>query len=46
MTPQQAWSTIITKLTGKGLELPTVPKVKKDPVWFSATTDGKSIYID
>lgn len=46
MTSQEAWNTIIKRLTGERIELPTVPKNKKDPVWFSATTDGYSIFIN
>ena len=40
MTSIKAWTTIINRLAGKRIEFPTVPKTKKDPVWFSATTDG------
>lgn len=46
MDPNQAWNTIISKLIGKRIELPTVPKIQKTPVWFSATTDGKIIFIN
>ncbi|WP_163103198.1 hypothetical protein [Peribacillus alkalitolerans] len=46
MTPIQAWNIIISRLEGKIVELPTVPKTKKSPVWFSSTTDGKTIFIN
>jgi hypothetical protein len=46
MSPHQAWNLIVNQLAGKRLEFPTVPKVKRDPVWFSATTDGESIFIN
>lgn len=46
MNSNQAWNTIISKLIGKRIELPTIPKTQKTPVWFSATTDGKIIYIN
>lgn len=39
------WNTIVRSLDGKRLEFPTVPKTKKEPVWFSATSDGTSILI-
>jgi hypothetical protein len=46
MAPIQAWNSIINRLKGSRVELPTVPKTKKVPVWFSVTTDGKTIFID
>jgi hypothetical protein len=46
MTPIQTWNNIINRLEGNKIELPTVPKTKKTPVWFSATTDGKTIFIN
>jgi hypothetical protein len=45
MTCEQAWSIIINKLLENPVELPTVPKVNKTPVWFLATTDGDRIFI-
>jgi hypothetical protein len=46
MTDKEAWNAIISRLTGNKMELPTVPKNKKVPVWFSASTDGNTIFID
>jgi hypothetical protein len=46
MTPIQAWNLIISKLEGNRVELPTVPRTKKEPVWFAATTDGKTVFIN
>ncbi|MDP4087372.1 MAG: hypothetical protein Q8934_22670 [Bacillota bacterium] len=46
MNEKQIWNTIVAKLTGNRVELPTIPKTKKIPVWFSATTDGEAIFID
>ncbi|WP_061214828.1 hypothetical protein [Syntrophomonas wolfei] len=46
MTPLQAWNMIVDKLKGTQLEFPTVPKIKKTPIWFSATSDGKAVFID
>ena len=46
MSSKQAWNAIINRLEGNSIELPTVPKTKKVPVWFSATTDGETIFID
>lgn len=37
---------IISSLDGKSVELPTVPKTNKVPVWFTASTDGKTIFIN
>lgn len=45
MSTEIAWNSIIRNLNGKNIELPTVPKTKKVPVWFSASTDGNMIYI-
>ncbi len=45
MAPEQVWNNIIRNLTGKNIELPTIPKVKKTPVWFTASTDGNTIFI-
>jgi hypothetical protein len=46
MAPIHAWNNIINRLRGSSVELPTVPKTKKVPVWFSVTTDGKTIFFD
>lgn len=46
MTSIEAWSEIIKRVRGNEIELPTVPKTKKVPVWFSVTTDGETIYIN
>jgi hypothetical protein len=46
MDSKQAWEKIIDALRGKAIELPTVPKTLKSPIWFSATTDGTNIYIN
>lgn len=46
MAPLDAWKSIMNHLEGKTLELPTVPKTKKIPVWFSASTNGKVIIIN
>lgn len=46
MTPLQAWNSILKNLEGKTIELPTVPKTKKVPVWFSASTNGEIIFIN
>lgn len=37
---------IISKLIDGNIELPTVPKTKKTPVWFTAATDGNTIFIN
>lgn len=46
MTSQEAWLRIVTHLQTKSIEFPTVPKIKRDPVWFEATTDGEMILIN
>ncbi|SDQ26948.1 hypothetical protein SAMN05216231_1241 [Virgibacillus salinus] len=40
------WNSIIRRLKGRRVELLTVPKTKKVPVWFSASTDGTIILIN
>ena len=45
MTSQEAWLNIIAHLQNKSIEFPTVPKIKRDPVWFDASTDGEIIII-
>lgn len=42
----KAWNTIINRLEGNRIELSTVPKTKKIPVWFSATTNRETIFIN
>lgn len=46
MTANQAWNTIVEKLKGGTIELRTVPKTKKTPVWFTASTDGHVIFVN
>jgi hypothetical protein len=46
MEPLQAWKTIISKLDQTPKEFHTVPIIKKVPLWFSATTDGESVFIN
>jgi hypothetical protein len=46
MSCERVWNTIINKLTEGSIELPTTPKTQKTPVWFSASTDGHSIFIN
>ncbi|RSD28598.1 hypothetical protein [Mesobacillus subterraneus] len=46
MDEKQAWNAIVSQLTGNNNEFPSVPKINKTPVWFSASTDGNNIYID
>lgn len=46
MDAVEAWSMIISKLKENQMEFPTVPKTKKIPVWFLASTTGDIIYID
>lgn len=43
---ESAWKIIINELNQKEREFHTVPKTKKEPVWFAAKSDGKNIYID
>jgi hypothetical protein len=46
MSPLEAWNMIISKLSGQEAEFPTYPKNNREPVWFTATTDGEKIYIN
>ncbi|MBN9647595.1 hypothetical protein J0L31_11385 [Terrisporobacter glycolicus] len=40
------WNKIIDALSKSEKEFPTIPKTKKEPVWFLANTDGDKIYIN
>lgn len=42
----EAWQKIISGLLETPEDYKTVPKIKRDPLWFSARTDGHYIYID
>jgi len=46
MTSQEAWLKIIAHLQTRSIEFPTVPKIKRDPVWFEASTDGEIVMIN
>ena len=46
MMAQEAWLNILNYLQNKRIEFPTVPKTKRDPVWFEATIDGEIININ
>jgi hypothetical protein len=46
MTSLQAWNAIVSRLSGNRVDLPTVQKTNKTPVWFSATTNGDAIFIN
>jgi len=46
MTSQEAWLKIVAHLQTKSIEFPTVPKIKRDPVWFEASTDDEIIMIN
>lgn len=43
---QKAWQQIVTNLDGYIIELPTTPKMKREPVWFSATSNGEEILVN
>jgi hypothetical protein len=40
------WRTILNCLIENCVELPTVPKTRKGPVWFSASAEGDIIFIN
>lgn len=44
MITTQEWNTIITKLYEKNIELATVPKMIRIPIWLSASIYGDVIY--
>lgn len=46
MTALEAWNAIVGGLLEKPREFPTVPKIKKTPVWFLASTDGEKVIIN
>lgn len=39
------WNEMVDRLNKNPMEFPTVPKIKRDPVWFSTVSDGESIII-
>lgn len=45
MTNLEYWNQLLSSLKGINHELPTTPKTKVTPKWFSACTDGTCIYI-
>lgn len=46
MSQDQVWNAILSKLMDGSKEFPTTPKINRKPVWFSAKTDGKNIFVD
>lgn len=46
MNYEYIWNIIVNNLKEKCIEMPTVPKTRKTPLWFSATTDGNIIIIN
>lgn len=46
MTAREAWQKIITELSTTPGDFKTVPRIKRDPVWFYAETNGDNIYVD
>jgi len=46
MGATEAWQKIITGLLQIPRDLKTVPKIKRDPLWFYASTDGSFIYVN
>ncbi|MGL5328383.1 MAG: hypothetical protein ACRDD7_03875 [Peptostreptococcaceae bacterium] len=44
---KEIWNNMVSSLNGLEREFPTNPKkVKKEPIWFLASSDGEKIYID
>lgn len=43
---EKAWNLILDGIGNKTKEFHTVPKTKKQPVWFSAIINGRNIIID
>ncbi len=46
MTEREAWQKIITELSATPGDFKTVPKTRREPVWFFAKTDGDNIYVN
>jgi hypothetical protein len=46
MNTQDAWNQIISGLSVGPQEFPTVPKNKRNPVWFTASCHSNVVYID
>lgn len=43
---KKKWEKIIKIIGDKTIEIHTYPKIKKQPLWFTVSTDGKNIYIN
>jgi len=46
MDTRKAWDTILNNFGTETFEFPTILKVKRTPVWFSAYAEGNKIIID
>jgi hypothetical protein len=45
MEAKDAWNKIVSSLYDNEQEFPTTPKTNREPVWFSAVSDGRDVYI-
>lgn len=43
---QEKWEKIINLIGDKSIEIKTYPKINKEALWFSVSTDRNNIYID
>lgn len=45
MTGKEAWQKVVTELEVAPGDYMTVPRIRRDPLWFYAETDGSYIFI-
>lgn len=43
---KEKWERLIKLIGNKSIEIHTYSKIKKQPLWFSVSTDGNKIYVD
>lgn len=46
MELETIWKDIIQSIGMSEIEIHTIPKTNKQPVWFSVTTDGTRIFVN
>ena len=46
MELESIWENIIQSIEEAEIELHTVPKTNKQPLWFAITTDGTKIFVN
>ena len=42
----ELWNKILSELSKAEMELSTIPKTSKEPIWFRVSTDGNGIFVN